>query len=185
MWRASNGSRTRIAALYLQWNFHSERTSLATGIVQESKSMMTSSNGNIFRVTCHLCGEFTGHRWIPRTKASDAELWCFLWSASDWVNNREAGDLRCHCGHYDVIVMHYPPAVFRPGFVGRRTMHGPFTNEHACIEKYGSHTEGLSWELIPHSWSPCWVMVRYMEGQQSESVSCAFYFGPQNKLEYH
>ena len=24
------------------------------------------------------CGEFTGHRWIPRTKASDAELWCFF-----------------------------------------------------------------------------------------------------------
>ena len=23
--------------------------------------------------------EFTGLRWIPRTKASDAELWCFLW----------------------------------------------------------------------------------------------------------
>ena len=44
-------------------------------------SMMTSSNGYIFRVTGHLCGEFTGHRWIPRTKASDAELWCFLWSA--------------------------------------------------------------------------------------------------------
>ena len=32
--------------------------------------MMTSSNGNIFRVTGHLCGEFTGPRWIPRTKAS-------------------------------------------------------------------------------------------------------------------
>ena len=30
-----------------------------------------------------LCGEFTGPRWIPRTKASDAELWCFLWSASE------------------------------------------------------------------------------------------------------
>ena len=27
--------------------------------------MMTSSNGNIFRVTGPLCGEFTGHRWIP------------------------------------------------------------------------------------------------------------------------
>ena len=26
---------------------------------------MTSSNGNIFRVTGHLCGEFTGPRWIP------------------------------------------------------------------------------------------------------------------------
>ena len=23
------------------------------------------------------------HRWIPLTKASDAELWCFLWSASE------------------------------------------------------------------------------------------------------
>ena len=43
--------------------------------------MMTSSNGNIFRVTGHLCGEFTGLRWIPRTKASDAELWYFLWCA--------------------------------------------------------------------------------------------------------
>ena len=30
--------------------------------------MMTSSNGNVFRVTGHLRGEFTGERWIPRTK---------------------------------------------------------------------------------------------------------------------
>ena len=45
--------------------------------------MMTSSNGNILRVTGPLCGEFTGPRWIPRTKASDAELWCFLWSAPE------------------------------------------------------------------------------------------------------
>ena len=45
--------------------------------------MLTSSNGNIFRVTGHLCGEFTGPQWIPHTKASDAELWCFLWSASE------------------------------------------------------------------------------------------------------
>ena len=45
--------------------------------------MMTSSNGNIFRVTGPLCGEFAGHRWISRTKASDAELWCFPWSAPE------------------------------------------------------------------------------------------------------
>ena len=38
------------------------------------KIMMTSSNGNIFRVTGHFYGEFTIPRWIPRTKASDAEL---------------------------------------------------------------------------------------------------------------
>ena len=45
--------------------------------------MMTSSNGNIFRVAGPLCGEFTGYRSIPLTKASDAELWCFLLSAPE------------------------------------------------------------------------------------------------------
>ena len=45
--------------------------------------MKMSSNGNIFRVTGHLFGEFTGHRWIPLTKASDGELWCILWSAPE------------------------------------------------------------------------------------------------------
>ena len=81
--------------------------------------MMTSSNGKKkkkkdiikwehFRVTGPLCREFTGHRWIPLTKASDAELWCFLRFAAwmnGWVNNREAGDLRRHHSHYDIIVM--------------------------------------------------------------------------------
>ena len=42
-----------------------------------------SSNGNIFRITGHLCGEFTGPRWFPHTKASDADIWCFLWSAPE------------------------------------------------------------------------------------------------------
>ena len=27
----------------------------------------------------------TGDQWIPRTKASNAELWCFLWSAPEWT----------------------------------------------------------------------------------------------------
>ena len=55
-------SRSQGASLYMYTCFH----------------MMTSSNGSTFLVTGHLCGEFTGPRWIPRTKASDAELWCFL-----------------------------------------------------------------------------------------------------------
>ena len=45
---------------------------------------MTSSNGKIFPVTGHLCGEFTSHRWIPHTKASDAEFWCFLLYTSEF-----------------------------------------------------------------------------------------------------
>ena len=54
-----------------------------TTTTEDFRIMMTSSNGNIFRVTSLLCGEFTGHRLIPRTKASDAELWCFLWSGTE------------------------------------------------------------------------------------------------------
>ena len=30
-----------------------------------------------------LWGKSTGHRWIPITKASDAELWLFLWSTPE------------------------------------------------------------------------------------------------------
>ena len=36
-------------------------------IIHLQTHMMTSWNGNIFCVTGHLCGEFTGLRWIPRT----------------------------------------------------------------------------------------------------------------------
>ena len=69
---------------------------------------MTPYNGNIFRVTGHLCREFTDHRWIPHTKASGAELFMFsllcAW-INGWVNNGEAGDLRRQCARYDVTVM--------------------------------------------------------------------------------
>ena len=70
--------------------------------------MMTSSNGNIFRVTGPLCagnspvtGEFPAQS--PVTRSFDVFFIC-AW-INGWVNNREAGDLRCHRAHYDVIVM--------------------------------------------------------------------------------
>ena len=62
--------------------------------------MMTSSNKNIFRVIEPLWGESTGHRWIPLTKASDADLFY-----KRWTNNRDAGDLRRYRAHYDITVM--------------------------------------------------------------------------------
>ena len=83
-------------------------TECSTVTTQTTCFMMTSSNGNIFRVTGHLCGEFAGHRWIHHTKASDAELWCILWSAP-WINGRvkncEAGDLRRHRTRNHVTIM--------------------------------------------------------------------------------
>ena len=69
---------------------------------------MTSSNGNISRVTGHLCGEFTGPRWIPRTKGQwrGALMFSLIYARiKGWVNTGEAGDLRRHHAHYDVTVM--------------------------------------------------------------------------------
>ena len=55
------------------WRYASSRLNVVT--CGRELIMMTSTNGNIFRITGPLCGEFTGHRWIPRTKDSDTELW--------------------------------------------------------------------------------------------------------------
>ena len=70
--------------------------------------MMTSSNGNIFRVTGHFCGEFTG----PPVNSTHKGQWrgALMFSLicawiNPWVNNGEAGDLRRYRAHYDVIVM--------------------------------------------------------------------------------
>ena len=70
-------------------------------------SIMTSSNGNIFRVTGPLCGEFTGPGEFPtqRPVTRSFDVFFDLRLNNGWVNNREAGDLRRHRGHYDVIVM--------------------------------------------------------------------------------
>ena len=61
--------------------------------------IMTSSNGNIFRVTGHLCGEFTDHQGQWRR----ALMFCFIYAwINGWVTNREAGDLRRHRAFHDV-----------------------------------------------------------------------------------
>ena len=69
--------------------------------------MMTSSNGNIFRITGPLCREFTSHRWIPSQRPVTWRFDVFfdLHLKNVWVNNRDTGDLRCHFTHHDVTVM--------------------------------------------------------------------------------
>ena len=70
-----------------------------------SNLMMTSSNENIFHVTGHLCGEFTGLRWHKGQWRGALMFTLICVWINGWVNNREAGDLRCYRTPYDVIVM--------------------------------------------------------------------------------
>ena len=66
--------------------------------------MMTSSNGNIFRVTGPLCGEFTGDRWIPRTQRPVTRSFDVFFDLR--LNKRLSKPmLRHYRTHYDVIVM--------------------------------------------------------------------------------
>ena len=71
--------------------------------------MLTLSNGNIFRVTCPSCGAIHRSSVISLHKGQ----WCgiFIFSLicvwiNGRINNREAGDLRRHCAHYEVSVMY-------------------------------------------------------------------------------
>ena len=57
------------------------------------KTLTTSSNGNIFRITGPLWGESTGDQWIPLTNSSDAGLWCFPLCAPEQTVEQTVGML--------------------------------------------------------------------------------------------
>ena len=63
--------------------------------------MMTSSNGDISRVTGYLCGEL---RHKVQWRGDFMFSLIFAWT-KDQVNNGEVGDLRRHRAHYDFTIM--------------------------------------------------------------------------------
>ena len=69
--------------------------------------MMTSSSGNIFRVIGHFLGEYIGTGGFPSQKpvTRSSDVFFNLRLNKNWANNWEAGDLKRHRAHYDVIIM--------------------------------------------------------------------------------
>ena len=68
--------------------------------------MMTSSNGNIFRVTGPLCGEFTGPGEFPAQRPVTQSFDVFFdLRPNKWLSKQPRGDLRRYRDHYDVSVM--------------------------------------------------------------------------------
>ena len=73
-----------------------------------SNGMMTSSNGNIFRVTGPLLGETTSWSLDSSHKGQWRRALMFSYICTwtnGWANNRDAGDLRRHRVHFDVTVL--------------------------------------------------------------------------------
>ena len=95
---------------------------IANGVMfsQYIEAMLASWHWNAFRITWwrHQMETFSallalcaGNSTvtIPRTKASNTELWYFVFLSapekSGWVNTREAGDIRRHRAHDNVTLM--------------------------------------------------------------------------------
>ena len=125
---------------------------------------MTSSNGNIFRVTGHcagnspVSGEFPAQR--PVTRSFDVSLIC-AW-INGWVNNREAGDLRRHRAHYVfrvmfsviVIMMLIDRNVVTWGIIRySHWMHWRLWNPILFLSwQFLEHDDVIKWKHFPHYW---------------------------------
>ena len=95
-----------------------------TPINQPCDIMMTSSNGNISALLAvcagnsPVTGEYPAKK--PGTQIFRVSLIC-SW-INDWVNNREAGDLRRHRAHYDVTVMIWHTVITKGSHVDISTL---------------------------------------------------------------
>ena len=131
-------------------------------------AMMTPSNGNIFRVTGHFCGEFTGHQWRGALMISLIFAWI-----NGWVNYGEAGDLRCHGTHYDVTVMaakcHNSPTWEIVLYRKKREEH-TICNKHSLSQ--GRAHKSTQYEnlitltnmrcMVFNLWPPCRLVVTFL-----------------------
>ena len=125
-------------------------------VQHRKQTMMTSSNGNISPslALCEGNPPVTGGFLL--TKSSNAELWCFLWSASEltnWANSRDAGDLRRHCAHHDVTVMD-DGGVIPTGYGGVRRLstdpENPLINYVIAVisMRHDVSASCVTWQLI-------------------------------------
>ena len=127
--------------------------------------MITSSKRNIFRVNGHLCGELIGSQGFPRTKASDAEHWCFfdlrlnkrlsiqLWG---WWFETLSHPLLRHCNGIEIIS-------WCPGFpwyskIHIKNTHPPLWHYLRCDRKLTCNTDIYRYVYNNQNNIPCAII---------------------------
>ena len=120
--------------LFFSWNIYERRPWSMGGKRWVSFVMMTSSNGTIFRVTGPLWGEPLVIGGFPHKGSwHDDLVFSLTWA---WINgsanNRDAGDLRRHCVHYDVTTLHAISCLMYRHYADD-TFNCIFSNENVCI----------------------------------------------------
>ena len=139
---------------------------------------MTSSNGNIFRFTGHLCGEFTGNRWILRTKASDAELWCFDLPLNKRLSKQSWGwwfetpshPLWIHCNEFANTPMSNPAAWLNLDTL-RITLTLPWSGAPPVFR--------AEWVLLSQNGYSLFSGCRSGHSSQQGKTNCGVYFSQQ------
>ena len=107
-----------VSQLYISQTTHAyTRYNIETGLVIAHTTMMIARLLHMlsiywwnhametFPALLALCQGIHRWKWIPLTKASEAELWYFLSSAPQQTF-RDTGDLTRHRTHYDITVMY-------------------------------------------------------------------------------
>ena len=127
--------------------------------VNERSLMTTPSNGNIFRVTGPLCGEFTGDRWIPSQRSVTRSFDAFF---DPRLNKRLSKQpwgwwFEHHRTHDDVIVMYY--VVGHPQIIVRSVIviSGPVYSFTWQAHKH--QFAGDNFELIFFH-EKCWIIIQ-------------------------
>ena len=132
--------------------------------------MMTLSNGNIFGVTGLLCGEFTGHRWIPSTKASDAsfdvffDLVLYQQLSKQWRRRWFETPLRSlwrHCNAY-VDRCHSSKAKSTPANSDRvRHISWVLCQKQVSRAGTSNYTPQILWGVINCRWPWCRLLAQH------------------------
>ena len=115
--------------------------------VKYEHDMMTSSNGNIFRVTGPLCGEFTGPGEFPTQRPVTRSFHVFFdlrpnkplskqsWG---WWFETLSRSLWRHRNDSKGIDLHYEIKIIPNGGINERSC----SKSHHHVAKHQSHTEG-------------------------------------------
>ena len=68
---------------------------------------------------------------------------------NSWVNNREAGDLGCHCAHYDVTVMFPTPIIINHSLIWQVQ---PPQHHHSIFDASHAEPDILVWTKSIEAW---------------------------------
>ena len=99
---------------------------------------------------------------------------------SDWINNHEAGDLRRHRAHYDVIVMYWNLVLTSDGL--SQDCSNSSANALELLQPLWSHWWNIMYHYYSDSGSVSWSQLNHTVANHSPVLAC---YKINDKYLYH